>query len=332
MGNMSRNDGAPAGFLCGFAFHEGKASGIDWAHASTLPGDASSPVWLHLSGADPAMSEWLQHCSVLPSTVREFLDGEDRRPRVHIGNNWLFGVISDFERGGSADIDQGKSALRFYIDASRLITVRAFPLESTDRLRHAVLDGDVFRDTIELFATLIRGLNETFAENVNNLGDRLDDVEEGVLDGRHIDQRAGLGAIRRDLVELKRYVDPMRTAFAQLLASHPQWSDPRSAEAMVQSIQTLNSIGGSLEALYERAKLLQDEMSSLLAEDINRKLLALSIMSALLLPASLISGIFGMNVDGLPGTHAHYAFWIVTGAMLTLGVITVAALKKLRLW
>ncbi len=332
MATAGLNQVAPAGFVFGFLFGDGRSTAIDWAQAQALPGNAAAPAWLHLAANDPQVDAWLQGIGALPATVREFLGGNDRRPRVHIGSSLVFGVISDFERGGGADIDKGKSALRFYIDAAHLITVRASPLESTDRLRTAVLDGDVFRDTIDLFASLIRGLNETFADNVNNLGDRLDDVEEGVLDGRHIDQRAELGAIRRDLVELKRYVDPERTALAQLLGTRPEWCDPRSFEALVQSIQTLNSIGGSLEALYERAKLLQDEMASLLAEDINRKLLALSIMSALLLPASLISGIFGMNVDGLPGVHAHYAFWVVTGSMVVLGILTVAVLKRLRLW
>jgi zinc transporter len=323
---------APDGYVCGYVFEQGRAHAMQWPETQTLPGKPETPVWMHLSAADEAVHGWLQCREDLPATVREFLSGNDRRPRVHLGSAYFFGVISDFELGGGADIDKGTSALRFYIDGARLITVRTVRMQSTDKLRHAVLDGDTFRDTTELFATLIRGLNETFAEKVNDLGDRLDDVEEGVLDGRHSDQRAELGSIRRDLVELKRYVDPERTALAQLIAPRLDWADPRSAETLVQTIQTMNSIGGSLEAIYERAKLMQDEMASLLAEDINRKLLALSIMSALLLPASLISGIFGMNVAGLPGTHGQYAFWIVMGAMVFLAMLTIGMLKRLRLW
>jgi len=323
---------APEGYVCGYIFEQGRATAMQWPETHILPGTPDKPVWMHLSAADDAVNGWLQCREALPMSVREFLCGRDRRPRVHVGSAYFFGVISDFELGGGADIDKGTSALRFYIDGSRLITVRTVRMQSTDKLRHAVLDGDTFRDTTELFATLIRGLNETFAEKVNDLGDRLDDVEEGVLDGRHSDQRAGLGAIRRDLVELKRYVDPERTALAQLIAPRLDWADPRSAEALVQAVQTMNSIGASLEALYERAKLLQDELASLLAEDINRKLLALAIMSALLLPASLISGIFGMNVAGLPGIHEKYAFWIVTSAMVILAGLTIAVLKRLRLW
>ncbi len=86
-------------------------------------------------------------------------------------------------------------------------------------------------------------------------------------------------------------------------------------EALVQAIQVLNGLGASLEALYERAKLLQDEIAALLSENINRKLLWFAIMSALLLPATLVTGIFGMNVAGLPGAKDPGSFWIVVGVM-----------------
>jgi zinc transporter len=103
-------------------------------------------------------------------------------------------------------------------------------------------------------------------------------------------------------------------------------------EALVQAIQVLNGLGAGLEGLYERAKLLQDEIAALLSEDINRKLLWLAIMSALLMPATLLTGIFGMNVAGLPGTHDPASFWIVIGVMAGCAAITIFLLRKLRVW
>ncbi|WP_232316716.1 CorA family divalent cation transporter [Candidatus Burkholderia verschuerenii] len=196
-----------------------------------------------------------------------------------------------------------------------MITVRARPLQSTDRLRHAVLEGTQFRDTVDLFAGLIRALNETFADRIDELGDCLDDVEEGVLEGGHPKWRAELGGARRRIVEVKRFIDPERNALMQLVTRKLDWAEPRSMESLVQAIQILNGLGAGLEALYERAKLLQDEIAALLSEDINRKLLWLAIMSALLLPATLVTGIFGMNVAGLPGTKDPTSFWIVVGVM-----------------
>jgi len=54
-----------------------------------------------------------------------------------------------------------------------------------------------------------------------------------------------------------------------------------------------------------------------LQEQSNR-MYALSIVAAIFLPVTFITGIFGMNVAGLPGIDYPYAFNLVAGAMITL--------------
>jgi zinc transporter len=84
-------------------------------------------------------------------------------------------------------------------------------------------------------------------------------------------------------------------------------------------------------ALQERAKLLQEELSARVAEDTGRKLNALTALTAAFLPMTLITGIFGMNVGGLPGTEAAGSFGWVMLLILAAGAITLGALflKKL---
>jgi len=82
-------------------------------------------------------------------------------------------------------------------------------------------------------------------------------------------------------------------------------------------------------ALQERAKLLQEELAARVAEDAGSKLNVLTALTAVFLPMTLISGIFGMNVAGLPGTAESAtaeAFWwtmllIVAAGAVTLGVL-----------
>jgi zinc transporter len=334
-----KDEAAPPGFICAFRFSGGEALRLSWDEARReIAGDG--PTWLHLSANDDAVESWLTGVTAMPDVAREFLNGEDKRPRVHVGAQFMYGVVADLEVVAStpeADpraIEQHREhgALRFYVDRNRMVTVRARPLQSADRLRHAVLEGAVFRDTVDLFAGLIRALNETFVDRIDEIGDRLDDVEEGVLDGRHSNWRLELGSVRRRLVEVKRFIDPERNALTQLVMRRLEWAEPRSMETLIQAIQVLNGLGAGLEGLYERSKLLQDEIAALLSEDINRKLLWLAIMSALLMPATLISGIFGMNVAGLPGTKDGHAFWIVIGVMMVCAAVTIHLLRRLRLW
>ena len=83
--------------------------------------------------------------------------------------------------------------------------------------------------------------------------------------------------------------------------------------------------------LYERAKLLQEEIASRVAEDTNRNLYVLSVLTAVLMPMTLVTGIFGMNTGGLPFATGDHAFWWVMLLVLAAGVGTAALLFFKRL-
>jgi zinc transporter len=85
-------------------------------------------------------------------------------------------------------------------------------------------------------------------------------------------------------------------------------------------------------ALQERAKLLQEELSARVAEDTGRKLNALTALTAAFLPMTLITGIWGMNVAGLPGTEDTGAFSWVILLILGAGAVTLGTLYLKRLF
>ena len=80
--------------------------------------------------------------------------------------------------------------------------------------------------------------------------------------------------------------------------------------------------------LYERAKLLQEELASRLAENTGRNLYVLSLLTAVLLPMTLVTGFYGMNVAHLPGATS---FGLVTLLILASGGVTLAVLFWRRL-
>ena len=57
----------------------------------------------------------------------------------------------------------------------------------------------------------------------------------------------------------------------------------------------------------------------------------LSIVAAIFLPITFISGLFGMNVAGLPGVEDPVAFWVVSGLMLLISV-GVVVLLRIKRW
>ena len=88
--------------------------------------------------------------------------------------------------------------------------------------------------------------------------------------------------------------------------------------------QRLDWLDTEIIALRDRAHLLQEEVTLKTAEETNRHLEVLAIVATVFLPASLVAGIFGMNVKGLPLTEVEYGF---IGAM---GII--AGVSALVYW
>ena len=54
--------------------------------------------------------------------------------------------------------------------------------------------------------------------------------------------------------------------------------------------------------------------------NLNRRMLLLSVVAAVFLPLSLVTGLLGMNVGGIPGTQSPLAFAIICISLVVIGV------------
>jgi zinc transporter len=321
----------PAGFICAFRFDAGRATALKWREVLAGSIVAPSFSWLHVKTADVKVRQWLEHNDDIPEHISEFLLSNDTHPCLHTTSNGVYGTLADIKME-IGDTGTDKGALHFFLDDNRLLTLRTQPLCSTNMLRQKVLDGVQVENTMELFAELLRCLADGFDARVALLNDKVDDVEESVLSDRRPEDRAELSAIRRQLAELRRHITPERRLLNQLNRLRPAWVPASALAELNHALDELNELHMTLEALYERAKLLQEEIASQMSEQMNRNLMALSILTALLMPATLVSGIFGMNVAGLPGLHDEASFTMVMWVMLALGAATVGLLKWLKIW
>lgn len=86
-------------------------------------------------------------------------------------------------------------------------------------------------------------------------------------------------------------------------------------------------------ALQERIKLPQDESATRVAEENNRSLFILTMVTVLALPINLVSGLLGMNVGGVPFNQHPLGFWLVLAviAAATAAIARLAAAEVLRL-
>jgi zinc transporter len=209
-----------------------------------------------------------------------------------------------------------------------VLTLRAHPLLSTDRLRSEAREGLRIVSGPALLCRLIEYQIEAIRKLTDTVTRDIDQAEDHILAGRIAEQRQSLGRARRMCAHLRRSFGAQSIAMQKLIARPPAWLDREDLTRLASLQEDLAFAVGESAALHERAKLLQEELASRVAEQTGRNLYVLTIFSAVFMPMTLLSGVFGMNVAGLPGLEGKGSFWWVMLLILVSGGVTLVALLR----
>jgi zinc transporter len=192
-----------------------------------------------------------------------------------------------------------------------MVSARRTPLRSVDRLRAAVKTGGLFRSPVELLAHLLRDQADVLAGIVHQATGRVDDIEDFMLAHGTASRRAQLGGLRRMLVRLQRLLAPEPAALFRLLGRPPAWLTEADLQDLRQSAEELSAAAADSSALVERVRLLQEEAAAYIAEQNNRILFLLTLVTVLALPFNVVGSLFGMNVGGIPLGQSTHGFWVI---------------------
>ena len=91
--------------------------------------------------------------------------------------------------------------------------------------------------------------------------------------------------------------------------------------------QRLDELDHEVIELRDRARLLQEELGARVAEQTNRHLRLLAVLTAVFLPPTLIAGLFGMNLAGAPFSSSPAGFWLSVVITALSSAATLLGLK-----
>ena len=313
--------GVGPGLIWGFDLAGGRATQIDVRDNRS----EGTLRWLHFGLANHGTRQWIELQSGLPDAVRELLLSPEAHQRALIDDGTIGCVFHDFEREFDITSTNHLGPLRIALSADQVITVRLHPMRCADAVRRELTGGGAIAgpgDALDLLVSVI-------AENAASIGEamsaQVQAAEDALLDGREPPTTREMIAIRRRLAQLHRMVDGMRRVIQRLEqdAELPEDVGP-TVEQLAQRLQAIDS---DILAAQGQLRLLRDEIEALEAQRTNQNLYILSIVTALLLPATLVTGIFGMNTGGLPFAEGS---WGTLHATLLAGGTALATYLWLR--
>ena len=271
-------------------------------------------LWLHLALSDARTPALIEGLGLLPDEAIQTLTSSETQAAISVSSDIVHGTLVDFERTFD-EMTKEIGWLHFAVTEEIIVTTRLHPLRSVDRVRLA-MEKKKCRRPIDIFEMLVIEFQRTLIAMVVELTHELNIIEDAVYGSHARDERRRLAPLRRTVVRLHRH---LRTILALLRRSGALDEDevPEGYLDVTERLTgRLEAVDSDVFALQERARLLHEEIDSRLSSETNRHLYILSLMTAFLLPPTLVTGFFGMNTTALPFENSTHGTLLAGGFIL----------------
>lgn len=283
--------------------------------APRLPGDSCR--WIDIQGIDPYVIARLQESYGIHTLAAEDALHPRQRPKVEDYGDALYVVLRMLRLCGEDVIDE---QISFFFFKDTLITVQETPGDVWNAVRARIpKPRSRFRQygVPYLLYALIDALVDHVFPLLDSYFERLDALEESILENPSPKLHARVHGLKRELTNLRQSIWPTREVVATLQHDEIQ-ALPVEVETFLRDVYDHATRANETVELYrETAHGLQDLLMAAASNRMNEVMKALTIMASLFLPLTFFAGVYGMNFDRMPELHWRYgyaSFWAVSAA------------------
>jgi zinc transporter len=259
--------------------------------------------WWIFALTDGRARREIEHDAELSLDAKASLLSNDAHFQISYEDGWLHGSIPDLLHLHYEETER-LGHLRFALNGEFLFTGRRQPLQTLDDIRLLVEQAK-----LKLPSPI--------------------DLMDRIVGDSWQDERVRLSQARRNAVLVNRQISSLGGVFRALDQTHSKVLPVEMNELFREFVQRSSALYHDIEQVQARARLLQEEIMAKLTERSNRLLEIISIMTAVLLPATIVTGMFGMNTDGLPFAGDTYGFWLVSGVAILLAALCYFVVRRL---
>lgn len=272
-------------------------------------------LWVHLNFTAKRAIKWINKHSGLDKITARAMIAEESRPRSLISPEGLLVFLRGVNLNPGQDPEDMVS-IRIWIDENRIISTRRRKLLSVDDMMKSIDDGSGPKTPSDFLLALNDRLLDRMADVLGGVDDQVDELEEAVVTAESHLLRPKLADIRRQSILIRRYLAPQREALNRLYLEKISLLSDSNRLRLREATDRIIRYIEDLDAARDRAAITQEELSSRLSEQMDKRMYILSFVAMIFLPLSFVTGLLGINVGGIPGANYKWAFVLVCVILL----------------
>lgn len=275
--------------------------------------------WIDVTGEQPDTIRTLARSFELDDEAVEESLTQSHLPMVDEYLNEIFVVLQGFGSGKDGRLVLAETNV--FIGRDVLITIHESERAAIEAIRDRLgQEGNLpVESAAELMAFMTLYGGRRYTSLIHELERQIDSLEEMSIQGDP-QTAVEVHALRRDVIYLRRALGPQFDIVEDLAEStHPALDDAarltfgRVASQHRRALESLESGRALLASVLETYR-------GAVADQTNEIMRVLTVFSAILLPLTLIAGLWGMNFMNIPGADEADGFWILLGVMAVMAV------------
>ena len=284
-------------------------------------------LWVHFDYSSPEAVDWITNKSEIDSIAIDALLTEETRPRTTLLNDSILIALRGVNLNPNSKPEDMVS-IRLYISTHLIISTRKRDILSVAEIIDILKKGIGPKSSSEFLTELIYRVTDRMEDVINQIEDRTNALEENLIDSTDLKFRNEILSVRREIIILRRYLFPQKEALNKLYNDKITWINEYERIEIRETNDQLMRHIEELDTIRDKVSLIQEELANSLSDQVNKKMYILSIISAIFLPLTFLTGLLGINIGGIPGAQNDNAFYIFSIILVMVTSVQFYIFKK----
>lgn len=285
--------------------------------------EAHGLTWLNLESPTETEIQWLaDNYDFHPLDLEDVRSRRRQRAKIDEYDDYVF-IVLHFPRFDKRTQRLQAAELNLFVADNLVITLPNEHMKALSAMfsrceaREEVRAEMMGRGSGYLLYAIVDAMFDYCFPILDKIGFKLDALEDQIFEGGGEDIVRDISNVKQEIINYRRIIQPQRPTLRRLEREVQEYA-PQDLEIYFDDIVDKNErIWDLLEGYKEVAEALEATNESVITHRSNDIIRVLTVLSALMLPLTLITGFYGMNIDAL--AFAHHGWFSVVFVLLVMG-------------
>ncbi len=293
--------------------------------------DTQGVTWLNIDGIhDPATISAIGQHFGLHSLLLEDVMNTGHQAKLEDYDKYLFVVIKMLSINPvTRELDAEQ--ISFVLGENFVVSFqeKAGDVFSPVRQRMQNVSGRLRKSGPDyLLYCLLDVIVDNYFEVIDYAGDRLEHLEERIIQRGTSELLQELYGLRREIADLRRMIRPVREIMSGLERDEPQLIRQETGIFLRDVHDHALQVLDQLENYREACAGLLDIYLSAVSHRMNSVMKVLTVISTIFMPLTFIVGVYGMNFENMPELRWEWGYFAVLATMLVLSLVMLYFFRK----